>query len=149
MQNVFDEAVRRSLLERLDRLQPASPRRWGKMDPAQMMAHCSAVLETATGQTPRRQSLLGKLVTPFIRKMVLGEKPFQKGAPTDPTFVVPDERDFAAEKARLAGLVEALCRRGPGEAAKNPHVFFGKLSGEEWGVLTFKHLDHHLRQFGV
>ncbi|MCE7960849.1 MAG: DUF1569 domain-containing protein [Acidobacteria bacterium ACB2] len=107
------------------------------------------VLETATGQTPRRQSLLGKLVTPFIRKMVLGEKPFQKGAPTDPTFLVPDERDFAAEKARLAGLVEALCRRGPAEAAKNPHVFFGKLSGEEWGVLTFKHLDHHLRQFGV
>lgn len=149
MQNVFDDSVHRSVLARLDRLEPASPRRWGKMGPAQMMAHCSAVLETVTGEKPRRQVLLGKLVTPFIRKKVLGEAPFRKGSPTGPSFVVADEREFAAEKARLLGLLDALRRRGPEEAARYPHVFFGKLSGEEWGVLTYKHLDHHLRQFGV
>ncbi|MEP6513238.1 MAG: DUF1569 domain-containing protein [Parafilimonas sp.] len=30
---------------------------------------------------------------------------------------------------------------------ETPHPFFGKLKAEEWRTLTYKHLDHHLRQF--
>ena len=69
-------------------------------------------------------------------------------SPTDPSFVVTDERDFERERARLTGLVARFCERGPAQAGKQLHSFLGRMSGDDWGTLMYKHLDHHLRQFG-
>ncbi|HJW72102.1 MAG TPA: DUF1569 domain-containing protein [Geothrix sp.] len=149
MPSLFNPADREALAHRLAALEPGTTRQWGKMDPAQMLLHCAIGLETATGDRPMRQAFLGKLLTPFIRKLVLGRKPFRRNSPTDPSFVVSDARDFEAERARLATLIDRFVRRGPESAGKATHAFFGRLSGEEWGRLMHKHLDHHLRQFGV
>lgn len=149
METLFDPRVRQSILARLDALRPDSARRWGKMDPARMLAHVAIAMEGACGGGNQRQTLLGKLVTPLILGMVLGEKPFTRSSPTDPTYVVPDARDFGREKARLAAAIERFTGEGPAAASASVHPFFGKLTGEQWGRLTFKHLDHHLRQFGV
>ena len=92
MHSLFDPADRQSVRERLERLEPAAVRQWGKMDAAQMLAHCSAALEVGTGQTPRRQALIGKMFAPFVRSSLLGDKPFRKNSPTDPSFVVTDEK---------------------------------------------------------
>jgi hypothetical protein len=148
MRSLFDSDARKSILERFDALSPGSPRQWGKMDASQMLAHCSAALERGTGDAPSRQMLIGKLLAPFFRSSMLGDKPFGRNAPTDPSFVVTDARDFGRERARLAGLVARFCDRGVAEAGKQTHSFLGRMSGEEWGVLMYKHLDHHLRQFG-
>jgi len=148
MKTLFDAADRESLVARLNALQSTSVRQWGKMEPAQMLCHCAIALETATGDRPMKQAFLGKLLTPLIRSSVLGEKPFGKNSPTDPSFVVSDPRDFAAERTRLTGLIQRFVDRGPAAAGNQTHAFFGKLSGEEWGVLMYKHIDHHLRQFG-
>lgn len=148
MQNLFDGPARQELLGRLNRFSPEAVRQWGKMTAAQMLAHCAVALEAGTGDTPRRQQLIGKLFGPFVRKSLLGDKPFSKGSPTDPTFVVKDERDFRSEKDRLTGLVEKFCQRGPEEAGRQTHSFLGAMSGDEWGRLMYKHLDHHLKQFG-
>jgi Protein of unknown function (DUF1569) len=148
MRTLFDTADRESLVARINALNPAAARQWGKMDPAQMLCHCGRALETATGDRPMKQKLIGKILAPLVRKSALGEKPFSKNSPTDPTFVVPDERDFAAEKARLLSLIERFAQRDRAEVGKETHAFFGKLSGEEWGELMYKHIDHHLRQFG-
>jgi len=149
MNTLFAPADRESILTRLAALQPGATRQWGKMNPAQMLCHCSRALETASGVSPKKQAFLGKLLTPFIRSSVLGEKPFSKNSPTDPTFVVSDERDFAAERARLAELIDRFVQRGPEAAGGETHSFFGRLSGDEWGRLMYKHLDHHLQQFGA
>jgi len=61
---------------------------------------------------------------------------------------VTDARDFEREKERLRGLVDRFCEGGPAGAARQTHSFLGRISGEEWGVMMYKHLDHHLRQFG-
>ena len=148
MKNLFDPADGEALLQRLKALRPDSPRQWGKMDGAQMLAHCALGLEAATGDRPMKQKFLGKLLTPFIRSMVLGEKPFSRNSPTDPAFVVSDPRQFEAERARLADLIRRFVQRGPNAAGQETHVFFGQLRGEEWGRLMHKHLDHHFRQFG-
>src|SRR5947207_1914344 len=105
MKSLYDPADREALLSRVTTLRPEAARQWGKMDAAQMLCHCSRALETATGDRPMQQRFLGKLVTPFIRSSVLGEKPFGKNGPTDPTFVVSDERDFTKERTRLVGLI--------------------------------------------
>src|SRR5437762_540872 len=118
------------------------------MNPAQMLTHCSIALETATGDRPMKQKLIGRILAPLVRKKVLGDDPFSRNSPTDPTFVVADQRDFAAESKRLEALVAKFCDRGTSEAGRMTHAFFGKLSGDEWGRLMYKHLDHHLRQFG-
>lgn len=149
MPTLFDPSDRRSILDRLEQLRPDSARRWGKMDPAQALTHLAIAMEGAGGQGEQKQTLLGRLVTPFLLGLVLGEKPFSKGSPTDPTYVVPDSRDFATEKARLLAAIGLFVERGVAGASKSVHPFFGALSGEQWGVLTWKHLDHHLRQFGA
>ena len=149
MRSLFEPEARQSILGRLEALSPESARQWGKMDAAQMLAHCSAALERGTGDVPSRQMLIGKLLGPFARKSMLGEKPFPRGSPTDPKFVVTGARDFAREKSRLSGLVVRFCERGEAEAGRQLHSFLGRMSGEDWGVLMYKHLDHHLRQFGA
>ena len=83
-----------------------------------------------------------------MRASMLGDKPFSHGSPTDPDFVIADKRDFDAERRRLTTLIQRFCERGPDAAGAQVHGFFGKLNGQEWGRLVYKHLDHHLRQFG-
>jgi len=148
MQSLFDSAAQKAISDRLSALPATAVRQWGKMDAAQMLAHCSAALEVGTGDRPRQQALIGKIFGPFVRSSLLGDKPFGKNSPTDPTFIVTDGRDFAREKDRLIGLVGRFCAGGASEAGKHIHSFLGRISGDQWGVMMHKHLDHHLRQFG-
>jgi len=149
MNSLFNPADREALSLRLAALEPGAQRQWGKMNPAQMLHHCACGLEAATGDRPMKQIFLGKILAPFVRGMALGERPFSRNSPTDPTFVISDARDFDVERTRLATILDRFVQRGPGSASAATHAFFGKLSGDEWGRLMFKHLDHHLRQFGV
>lgn len=150
MENLFTPADRAAIERRLAALRGDSARQWGKMDVGQMLAHCATALEMACGDRQKKQALLGKIVTPFIRGRLLGEAPFGRNAPTDPDLVMTGQpRDIETERQRLAGLVAKFCDRGPEAAGDQVHSFFGTLNGQEWGRLMYKHLDHHLRQFGV
>ena len=148
MKNLFDTASRDEILTRLSNLRPAAPRQWGKMGPAQMLAHCSVAMEAATGDRPRQQALIGKLLSWMVRSKLLGDQPFSRNSPTDPTFVIQDERDFQEEKRRLVALVGKFCEQGPDAAARQTHSFLGRMTGDDWGVMMYKHIDHHLQQFG-
>jgi hypothetical protein len=148
MKTLFDDADRASLLQRLAALQPDAPRQWGKMNAAQMLTHCARAIEAATGDRPMKQKLIGKILMPFFRKSMLGEKPFGRNAPTDASFVVADEREFSTERQKLLDTIAKFVQRGPDAAAKETHAFFGAMTGQEWGETMYKHLDHHLRQFG-
>lgn len=119
------------------------------MDAARMCAHCSLALEAATGERPSRQALIGKILAPFFRKSLLGEKPFSKNSPTNPLLVVADARDFGVERARLTAVIQRFCERGPERAGNAVHAFLGPLDGADWGRFMHKHVDHHLGQFGV
>ena len=149
MTSLFNPADRDALSRRLANLEAGSQRRWGKMDAAQMLYHCSLGLEAATGDRPTDQVLLGKLLAPLVRGLFLGRRPFSRNAPTHPTFQVSDARSFDAELTRLATIIDRFIQRGPESAAKQTHAFLGRMSGDDWGRLMYKHLDHHLRQFGL
>jgi hypothetical protein len=147
VRNLFNTADRDDLLRRLSSLQTSSPRQWGKMDVAQMLAHCAVTMEVACGDSIKKQSFIGRVLAPFVRKSALGEKPFQRNGPTDPAFKIAGGREFAAERARLTALVDKFCSRGPAAAEGLVHSFFGRLTADEWARLMYKHIDHHLRQF--
>lgn len=136
------------MLARLDSLRPDSARQWGKMDAAQMLAHCQQPLRVALGDLPLKRSLIGLLFGRMAKKKLLDPAPWKQGMPTAPEFKITNPRDFAKEKAALRELVVRFGKGGPGALTKAPHPFFGPLTTDEWQALQARHLDHHLRQFG-
>jgi hypothetical protein len=149
MLSLYDPENRDAVVRRLAALQPTSQRQWGKMTVAQMLAHCAKALEVPCGDRVETQSLIGRVLAPFAKPSVLGEKPMNQNAPTSPTLRVTDDRDFARERERLVALVDRFCSRGPAVTDGIVHNFFGRLTADQWGRLMYKHLDHHLRQFST
>ncbi len=151
MKNLFDAAVANHIKVRLGKLEPRSERLWGKMTAAQMMAHCSVSMQWAVGDVvpergPFHVRLLGRLVKPMVFR---NDGPLRKNSPTAKSLIVSDERDLAEERERLSGLIDKFAVGGAAGCTKNPHSFFGRMTPEEWAILMYKHLDHHLRQFGI
>jgi hypothetical protein len=151
VKNLFDATVANEVKTRLGLLGPESERRWGKMTAAQMLAHCSVSLQWAVGEVvPEKGPLPTRLIGRLIKPMVLGnDEPMRKNSPTAKSLIVADERDLGRERERLSGLIDRFAAGGAAGCTGNPHSFFGKMTPEEWAILTYKHLDHHLRQFGV
>jgi hypothetical protein len=151
MKNLFDATVVNQVKTRLDKLEPQTERRWGSMTAAQMLAHCSVSMQWAVGEVvPERGSLPARLLGRLIKPMVFrNEDPMRKNSPTAKSLKVTDERDFTGERNRLSELIDKFATGGVSGCTRNPHSFFGNMSPEEWAVLMYKHLDHHLRQFGV
>jgi hypothetical protein len=151
VKNLFDVAVANQIKTRLGRLGAQSERNWGKMTAAQMLAHCSVSMQWAVGEVvpdkaPLPVRLMGRLVKPMVFR---NEDPLRKNSPTAKSLVVGDERDLGNERKRLSGLIDKFAAGGPAGCTNNPHSFFGKMTPEQWAILMYKHLDHHLRQFGV
>lgn len=150
MKNLFDPALAGDLKSRLQRLQSTAQRQWGTMNAAQMVAHCSAGLELAFGERRPPRKLIGRIIGPIVKPLALGDdKPMRRNSPTVQGMVMTEEHDLAAEKPRLATLIDRFVTAGPAACTTHPHAFFGRLTPDEWAVLMYKHIDHHLRQFGV
>jgi hypothetical protein len=149
MKTLFDPAVFQQTVARVEALQASAPRQWGKMTPAQMLEHTARVVEMACGKGPQKQIWPGKLLSWTVRKGFVGEAPFGRNAPTGRDFIIQNEPEFAAVKTRLLSLMREFQSKGERGCDGNVHTFFGRLSGVEWGVTQYKHLDHHLRQFGA
>jgi|SRR5437868_2293432 len=149
MPTIFEPAARDELLRRLDAVHSGSARQWGKMTPAQMLEHTARALEVATGRTTAKQIFIGKIIGRFVVKGALNEKPLKKNSPTDPSFIVRDEPALDPARERVKALIVDLQAGGATSCDGRVHSFFGAMTGDEWGVLQFKHVDHHLRQFGA
>ena len=149
MKTIFDAETHGEVLERLGKLSSETERQWGKMSASQMMEHTARALEMATGDVPMKQAFLGKAIGWIFKNKFLGEEPFPKNSPTGPTLIIKDDPQFEATRERLAGLITGLHRLGETGVDGNLHGFFGPLSGKQWGETQYKHVDHHLRQFGV
>jgi len=150
MKNLFEAETASEVKDRIGRLRPNSARQWGKMSPAQAIAHCAATMEWAVGDKTEQRMLLGRLLGPLVKSKVLkDEAPIGRNAPTAKSLVVADERDLSKESQHLCALIDRFCAGGAAGCTKHPHTFFGPLTPEEWARLMYKHLDHHLRQFGA
>ena len=149
MKNLLQPEALEEIKQRLDKLQPGAQRLWGKMEVAQMLAHCSAAMQVAVGEKHPPRMLMGRILGPIFKSAMLNEKPLRKSTPTDKSFLIIDQRNFDKEKSRLLELVTKFSTGGPEKVTTHPHSFFGKLTPIEWGTGMYKHLDHHLKQFGV
>jgi len=150
MKNLYEPATVADVKQRIARLTPQHQPQWGKMNAAQAAAHCAIAMETAVGDTRPKRMFVGRLFAPLVRPKLLGtEEPMRRNSPTAKELVIADQRDLARESARLTGLIDRFAKSGPAGCTTHPHTFFGSLAPDQWAILMYKHLDHHLRQFGV
>ncbi len=148
-ESLFDRRNCDEILARIERLTPQSRAQWGKLDVARMLAHCQQPLRVAVGELELKRGLIGILFGGMAKRQLLKPEPFKRGLPTAPEFRVADQREFQKEREALVALVKRFHDGGPQGLTQKPHPFFGVLTTEEWDTLQWKHLDHHLRQFGA
>jgi hypothetical protein len=114
-----------------------------------MLAHVQRPLRVAFGELKLKRTLVGILFGGIARKKLTSNEPWKKNLPTDTNFIVKGHHNIDDEKKNLIVLVQRFAQAGPGGISHEPHPFFGKLTTQEWDALMWKHLDHHLKQFGV
>ena len=150
VKSLFDKKAYQEIMDRLDNLSPESVALWAKMNVSQLLTHCKRAFRVPLSEEPLPRMFVGRLFSWVFKAKLYNDKPFDKNLPTSPSFIVKDERQFEKERQALTDLVEQFHTKGRDNIGLTyPHPFFGKLTKDQWGISMWKHIDHHLRQFGV
>jgi Protein of unknown function (DUF1569) len=145
MKTIWDGPAQREICDRLARLTPDRQAEWGRMSAPQMVCHLAESLKMALGELPVMPKKL-PIRYPPLKQFIIYIAPFPKNAPTAPELMVRSPRDWSADVADLQSLIERFTAHR-GVAQRPEHPAFGRLSERAWGVLVYRHMDHHLRQF--
>jgi len=146
--SILNDVERTAICQRIGSLTSASVARWGQMDAKAMLTHLKQSALMALGELPVANKNKRAFQVFPIKHLILYVVPFPKGAPTAPELLGSDAAPVDAIRSELVSLIERI-GAGPREGDGPVHPLFGRLSFREWGVATYKHTDHHLRQFGV
>ena len=150
MKNIFDIEETTEIINRINKLVPSTKNLWGKMNVSQMLAHCKVTYEMEfTDKYPKPNSFKKFILKLLVKKAVVGEKPYPKNGRTAPEFLVTNEREFEKEKSELTEYIIKTQDLGETYFDNKESHSFGKMTKNEWNNMFYKHLDHHLTQFGV
>lgn len=148
MGSILNESDRAEIVRRLLSLSASSTRRWGKLDVVGMLQHLGLSARMTLGEleVPSTNKRVFQMFP--LKHLIIYVFPFPKGAPTAAELKPVDAASFEEERAALIELLERI-GSGPSEGAGPAHPLFGPLTWREWAVTTYKHADHHLKQFGA
>jgi hypothetical protein len=147
MPTIWDDATRAALVARARQLTPQHTAKWGTLTVAGMLAHLNEAARMTLGDLAVNAKAPPFLKLAPVRYLLVHVLPMPKGAPTAPELLARCRAaDLAAEQATFATLCDRL---GRATALAPAHPAFGRMTRRDWGVLSHKHADHHLRQFGV
>ncbi|KIC93610.1 DUF1569 domain-containing protein [Flavihumibacter solisilvae] len=151
MKSIFNQQDTDELISRINSLSPASKAQWGKMNVGQMIAHCNVPYAyTFEPEKFSKPNFLKKfLLQKIVKKYVLRPEPYKRNSRTAPEFIITDERNFEAEKERLIRNIQKTRQLGEQHFEGLENISFGRMSASEWNTMFYKHLNHHLLQFGV
>lgn len=151
IKNIFDKEVSEELFSRINAIQQTQKPLWGKMSADQMFAHCSVAYTMAyePEKFKKPNFLMKGLMKLMIKNLVVSEKPYKKNGHTAPDFLITESKDFEKEKAKLIENISKTQQLGFKHFDGKESLSFGKLTGQEWNNMFYKHIDHHLTQFGV
>lgn len=150
MKDIFSKDISDEVIRRINMLKPDSKGIWGKMAVGQMLAHCNVTYELMyESKHPKPTGLKKWMIKTFVKNIVVSEKPFKRNSRTAPEFLITSDKDFEKEKNRLQSYITKTQELGRSHYEGKESHSFGKLTANEWNNLFYKHLDHHLQQFGV
>ncbi len=148
----LDSTSTNELLERLHRLRPEFPARWGKMNAHQMVCHLNDSFHLAMGLKSASADITF-LSRTLVRWVALHTPlTWPKGVPTRPEMDQLAGGTPPAEFVRDADALSATLQRftaNPRDFAFARHPIFGSLTEWEWMRWGYLHADHHFRQFGM
>ena len=150
MKNIFDLKDANEIINRISQSTPDSKALWGKMSVSQMLAHCNITYELVyENKHPKPNAFVGFILRTFIKKTVVNEVPYKHNGGTSPIFIIKNEKNFEEEKTRLIEFIKKTQALGGSYFDNKESHSFGKLTQSEWNNMFYKHLNHHLSQFGV
>ena len=150
MNNVFNQADTAEIIKRINKLEPNTQPLWGKMNASQMLAHCNVSYEMVYDNIhPKPNMILKFILKKFIKNKVVTDTPYPKSSNTAPQFIIKDVRDFQNEKVRLENYITKTQQLGESYFDGKESDSFGALNKSEWNNMFYKHLNHHLTQFGA
>lgn len=149
--NLLDKEACETLVLRVQKLSAGALPRWGKMTATEMLLHVNKLhqhlllppVTVTRNNTSPKQYLLRWLV-------LYGMPRYPKGAKTPKQFNTKgagNEAAFEDQKALFIALLRRFAEHK--EPIHHFHPYFGALSTRQWGLSSWKHADHHLRQFGL
>jgi hypothetical protein len=148
--NIFTKPVSDEVISRINKLTPETQPAWGKMSVSQMLAHCSVTYEMIYEDIhPKPNFLMKFILKSFIKNTVTSETPYPRNSRTAPAFLISDARNFDKEKTRLTQYISRTQALGEKHFDGKESHSFGPLNATEWNNMFYKHLNHHLTQFGV
>lgn len=150
MKSVFNQNDVTEIINRINGLSPSLQPLWGKMAVGQMLAHCNVTYEFIyDNKHPKPNAFKKFLLKLLIKNFIVNEKPYKKNGQTAPEFIMKESKDFESEKKRLIDYINKTQQLGEKHFDGKSSHSFGVLSKTEWNNMFYKHLDHHLNQFGV
>ena len=150
IKNIFSKEVTAALIGRIQNLTDETQPNWGTMSVSQMLAHCCVTYEMVyTDKYPRPNVLTRFILKTFIKKTVISDSPYPKNGKTAPQFIIKNTTTFVTEKTRLIDFIKQTQVMGAAAFEGKESHSFGKLTSNEWNALFYKHITHHLTQFGV
>ena len=150
MKSIFNPADVAELNARIDKLTAQSQPAWGQMSAGQMLAHCNVSYEMVYDNKHAKPNPVIKLLIKMAaKKTVVGTKPYKKGMPTAPAMKMTGDKNFKTEKKRLVDYLHKTEQLGEAHFDGRESLSFGRLTKGQWNTMFYKHLDHHLTQFGV
>lgn len=149
--SIYDDATTLELFRRLDSLTAQTPGLWGKMSIAQMLKHCAipykAIMDNRNiKKGPWYIRIIAKL---FFKKSMVNEVDYPHNLPTAKHFIIHDQPDFSSSRELLKNAIRESHAKGETFYEGRVHPWIGQLTAREWSNMLYKHLDHHLRQFGA
>lgn len=148
--NIFTKEVSDKVIQRINMLTPYAQPIWGKMNVAQMLAHCNVMYEMVyDDKHPKPNFMMKIIMKAFVKKIVVSDKPYKHNSQTAPAFKIQESRNFEPEKKRLIDYINKAQQSGENSFDNKVSFSFDRLSKMEWNNMFYKHLDHHLSQFGV
>jgi Protein of unknown function (DUF1569) len=148
--NIFTTSVSEKLIARINSLSPNTQAQWGKMNATQMLAHNNVTFEFAYEEKHSKPNFfMGFILRNLVKGGLVSEKPYKKSASTAPEFIIGDDRNFDVEKNRLIEYINRTVKLGEQHFEGRESMIFGAMTATEWNNLFYKHIDHHLTQFGA
>ena len=148
--NIFTATVSNEIMSRINNLSNTTSAQWGKMNVTQMLAHCNVTFEFAYEEKHKKPNFfMGFILKNLVKGGLVNEKPNKKNASTAPEFIIGNDRNFDVEKNRLIQYINRTVQLGEKSFDGRVSMIFGEMTSTEWNNLFYKHLDHHLTQFGV
>ena|SRR5215213_6043692 len=148
MRTMWETQRQQEIRNRVARLRPDARGAWGKLSAPAMVCHLADSLKMALGEVAVAPKHLPIRYAP-LKQLIIYVAPFPKSAPTAPELLARSPAAWQTDVDELQALVDRFAARGRDTSAWPEHPAFGRMSHRAWGVLVYRHMDHHLRQFGA